>query len=511
MLATGDRHEVARAVAAGLSIDQVRSELTPDQKILVVLSERKNGPVMMIGDGVNDAPALAAADIGIAMGAKGAAASAEAADVVLLVDQLDRVLPAIRIARRSRRIALESVIAGMGLSIVAMVAAAYGYLPPVEGALLQEVIDVAVIFNALRALRGDDSAGRRGLNPGAMTEAGPADIATLDAALTRMGLIAPGEQARYTALTGGVASDIWKVDTPAKTFAIKRALPKLKVAADWYVPVARNAYEVKWMEVVRGILPQAVPQLLGHDPAAGLFAMAYLDPDDLPNWKSELRDGRTDDAFAAEVGRRLVRIHAATAKDPAIAAAFATDETFHAIRLAAYLEATAPKHPQAAEALMALSRATLATKLTLVHGDVSPKNILVGPDGPVFLDAECAWYGDPAFDLAFCLNHMLLKCLWTPRAAARFLELFDVLVAQLSRRRHLGAAGSDGGAHRAPAARIVPRPRRRQVAGRIRHRGSRQGADSPRGAERFFGEPPQRLSDIRNAWAREIGIKEPAA
>ena len=154
VLATGDRHEVAQAVAAGLAIDLVRSELTPDQKILVVLSERKNGPVMMIGDGVNDAPALAAADIGLAMGAKGAAASAEAADVVLLVDQLDRVLPAIRIARRSRFIALQSVIAGMGLSFLAMIAAALGYLPPVEGALLQEVIDVAVIFNALRALRG---------------------------------------------------------------------------------------------------------------------------------------------------------------------------------------------------------------------------------------------------------------------------------------------------------------------------------------------------------------------
>jgi heavy metal translocating P-type ATPase len=152
VLATGDRHEVARFVTAGLSIDQVRAELTPDQKILVVLSERKNGPVMMIGDGVNDAPALAAADIGMAMGAKGAAASAEAADVVLLVDQLDRVLPAIKIARRSRTIALQSVIAGMGLSIAAMIAAALGYLPPVEGALLQEVIDVLVIFNALRAL-----------------------------------------------------------------------------------------------------------------------------------------------------------------------------------------------------------------------------------------------------------------------------------------------------------------------------------------------------------------------
>jgi len=154
VLATGDRHEVARFISAGLSLDQVRSELTPDQKILVVLSERKNGPVMMIGDGINDAPALAAADVGVAMGAKGAAASAQAADVVLLVDQLDRVLPAIKIARRSRRIALESVAAGMGLSILAMIAAALGYLVPVEGAVLQELIDVAVIFNALRALRG---------------------------------------------------------------------------------------------------------------------------------------------------------------------------------------------------------------------------------------------------------------------------------------------------------------------------------------------------------------------
>jgi heavy metal translocating P-type ATPase len=154
VLASGDRREVVEATAAGLSIDLVRSELTPDQKILVVLSERKNGPVMMIGDGVNDAPALAAADLGLAMGAKGAAASAEAADVVLLVDQLDRVVPAIAIARRSRLIALESVYAGIGLSVVGMMAAAFGLIVPVEGALLQEAIDVAVILNALRALRG---------------------------------------------------------------------------------------------------------------------------------------------------------------------------------------------------------------------------------------------------------------------------------------------------------------------------------------------------------------------
>ncbi|MBC7479876.1 MAG: heavy metal translocating P-type ATPase [Pseudorhodobacter sp.] len=153
LLATGDRRAVAEAVTEGLDLDSVRSDLTPDQKVLLVLTERKNGPVMMVGDGVNDAPALAAADIGVAMGARGAAASAEAADVVLLVDHLDRPLPGIEIAQRARRIALESVAAGIGLSILGMIAAALGYLTPVQGALAQEVIDVAVILNALRALR----------------------------------------------------------------------------------------------------------------------------------------------------------------------------------------------------------------------------------------------------------------------------------------------------------------------------------------------------------------------
>ena len=153
VLATGDRREVADAIAEGLPIDLIRSNLTPDQKTLVVLSERKNGPVMMIGDGINDAPALAAADLGLAMGAKGGAASAEAADAVLVVDEFDRIPTAIRIARRARFIAIESVYAGIGLSIGAMIAAAFGLINPVQGALLQEVIDVAVILNALRVLR----------------------------------------------------------------------------------------------------------------------------------------------------------------------------------------------------------------------------------------------------------------------------------------------------------------------------------------------------------------------
>ena len=153
VLATGDRAEVADAVSESLPFDAVLAELTPEAKVRAVESERDDGPVMMIGDGVNDAPALATADIGVAMGARGAAASAEAADVVMLVDRLDPLLHGLEIAARARRIALESVYAGIGLSVLGMLAAALGYITPVQGALVQEAIDVAVILNALRALR----------------------------------------------------------------------------------------------------------------------------------------------------------------------------------------------------------------------------------------------------------------------------------------------------------------------------------------------------------------------
>ena len=154
VLASGDRTDVVEAAGKLLGVDEIRGDLLPGEKVEIVLAERKNGPVMMIGDGVNDAPALAAADVGVAMGARGAAASSETADVVLLVDMLDRLPQALAIARRARRIARQSVLAGLALSLIAMVVAAFGYLPPVQGALLQELIDVAVILNALRALRG---------------------------------------------------------------------------------------------------------------------------------------------------------------------------------------------------------------------------------------------------------------------------------------------------------------------------------------------------------------------
>jgi aminoglycoside phosphotransferase (APT) family kinase protein len=280
----------------------------------------------------------------------------------------------------------------------------------------------------------------------------PEPLADLVAALSRLDLVRPADCARFTPLSGGVSSDIWRVDRARGPICVKRALAKLKVAADWRAPVERNAYEVAWMETAGRLVPGSAPRILGHDCGAGLFAMDYLDPADYRLWKAELMAGRAEPAFAALVGRSLAAIHAGTAGDPAVAERFPTDAIFHAIRLEPYLEATARAHPDLAPALITLVEVTAQTKCALVHGDVSPKNILIGPHGPIFLDAECAWYGDPAFDLAFCLNHLLLKSRWSPTAAAGYLDCFR----QLARAYLAGVAWEEPAAIEGRAARLLP-------------------------------------------------------
>jgi soluble P-type ATPase len=153
LMVTGDRAESAETIGAVLDLDGVLADRVPSDKVDAVRTEQRLYPTVMVGDGINDAPALAAADVGIALGARGASASSEAADVVILADALDRVGEAILIARRARSIAMESIVIGMGLSSIAMLAAAAGWLTPVPAAVLQEVIDVVVIVNALRALK----------------------------------------------------------------------------------------------------------------------------------------------------------------------------------------------------------------------------------------------------------------------------------------------------------------------------------------------------------------------
>jgi aminoglycoside phosphotransferase (APT) family kinase protein len=234
------------------------------------------------------------------------------------------------------------------------------------------------------------------------------------------GLVSRNETPAFEILPGGVSSEIWKIGN----VCVKRALPRLRVAQRWEAPIERNRYERRWLEAAAAAAPGAAPRVLACDDAAGLFAMEYVHS---PVWKEHLRQGRADPDFAAQVGATLAAIHVATAGRPEVAQRFPTDEIFHAIRLEPYLVATGKAHPDLAARLRALVETTAGTRVCLVHGDVSPKNILVGPRGPVFLDAECAWYGDPAFDLAFCLNHLLLKCLWVPASRSALLACFDAL------------------------------------------------------------------------------------
>lgn len=248
----------------------------------------------------------------------------------------------------------------------------------------------------------------------------------LAAPLARMGLIAPGETFAVTRLSGGVSCDVWKVERPGTgALVVKRALDKLRVAADWRAPPGRWKAEVAWLKLAHGIDPACAPPVVGEDEEAGLFAMTFLPH--APLWKAELAAGRVDVAFAALVGRKLAAIHAATAGRADLAAQFDNGVQFLALRLEPFLLFTAARHEDVARQLKAIANSIGNARVALMQGDISPKNILIGKDGPVFLDAETACYGDPAFDLAYCLNHLLLKCVWHPEHAEKYLASFRAL------------------------------------------------------------------------------------
>jgi aminoglycoside phosphotransferase (APT) family kinase protein len=319
-------------------------------------------------------------------------------------------------------------------------------------------------------------------------------------ALRRMRLVRDGETPVLTQLAGGVSSLIVRADTSRGPVCVKQALPQLKVAALWEAPVERNRAEVAWMRIADGIVPGGVPDILGEDAQDNAFAMAWLAPSDYPIWKAQLRDGLADPATARAVGCNLAAIHAATAGDAAVARSFAHDAGFYAIRLEPYFVATARKHPECAAALQQLVETTAGTKHALVHGDISPKNILVGAAGPVFLDAECAWYGDPAFDIAFCLNHLLLKSVWRPEATPGFLACFDALsAAYLAGVTWEPAAQLEARAAALLAGMLLARIDGKSPAEYITDDGDRDRVR--RFAIPLLLRPADRLYDIRHRWS----------
>jgi tRNA A-37 threonylcarbamoyl transferase component Bud32 len=246
--------------------------------------------------------------------------------------------------------------------------------------------------------------------------------------LRRNGLMQSGEAALLTPLTGGVSSDLWQVHLPGRTLCVKGALARLKVEQEWLAPTSRNRVEYDWLRFAGTVAPEQVPQVLAYDESAGLFAMQFLPPGDYPVWKDQLLAGRVDPAAAHAVGDLVGRLHAASAKAPWVRDTFATDANFDALRIEPYFRVTARANPDLADPIERLAAVTARTHRALVHGDVSPKNILLGPHGPVLLDAECGWFGDPAFDIAFCLNHLLLKAVALPEHTAQLRDSVHRLV-----------------------------------------------------------------------------------
>jgi aminoglycoside phosphotransferase (APT) family kinase protein len=318
--------------------------------------------------------------------------------------------------------------------------------------------------------------------------------------LRQAGLLAAGDpDAVLTPLAGGVSSDLWRADLPSGPVCVKRALHQLRVAREWLAPTSRNRVEYDWLRFAQPLAPGQVPRVLGYDERAGMFAMEYLPPNEYPVWKTLLLSGQVDSGAARGVGTLAGKLHAASALDAVAAATFATDDNFDALRITPYLRVTAQAHPDLRERLDEIAAVTASTRLAVVHGDVSPKNILLGPHGPVLLDAECAWYGDPAFDVAFCVNHLLLKSVKAPPAAAALPTAARALAAAHAAHVHWEpAAHLDG-----RVAALTPALALARVDGSspVEYLTEPQRARVRSAARQLLLDPPATVSDLVDRWA----------
>ncbi|RED17349.1 phosphotransferase family protein [Parasphingopyxis lamellibrachiae] len=229
--------------------------------------------------------------------------------------------------------------------------------------------------------------------------------------LIEQGLAAEGEAVTFEPCGGGVSCDVFKVALKGGAVCVKQALPQLRVAADWRVSPDRSHVEAMWLREA-GRLGVPAPTVLFEEPENHFFVMTFFPEETHHVWKARLAQGHADPDFAAAVGKVLALMHNGTANSREIATDFDNGALFEALRIDPFILHCARRHPDHADRLVTLAERTRGERRALVHGDFSPKNILCGPEGPVILDAECATYGDPAFDLAFCATHLLLKSLW---------------------------------------------------------------------------------------------------
>ena len=228
-------------------------------------------------------------------------------------------------------------------------------------------------------------------------------------------------------LSGGVSSDIWKITNQNHIFCLKKAKKKLDVKEDWFVPIERNIYEYKWYNEVNKLVPNIAPQVIYSDSKKFFFIMEYFDEMKFPLWKKELLKSKVNIKFSQSVAQNLSFIHLNSFNNNNLKSKFDTIKLFEDLRIDPYIRFTATIHDDIKNKLLDIANNLNNKKITLVHGDISPKNILINNDKPIFLDAECAWYGDPAFDFAFCINHLILKSIKLPKVKELLSKSFRIL------------------------------------------------------------------------------------
>ena len=270
--------------------------------------------------------------------------------------------------------------------------------------------------------------------------------------LEELGLCQTSEIVEAVPLAGGVASDILRVRFRDRTLCVKFALERLRVEQDWRAPVHRGRAEYAWLSVAQGVRPGIVPALHGWSDAQGGFVMEYIAGPGVYLWKAALLAEAPDQGEATKVADALGAIHAASVAPGFDARPFRNAPDFAALRLDPYLRHTARQHPDLAVPLTDMADALARQDRVLVHGDVSPKNILFRDGRPVLLDAECATMGDAVFDVAFCLNHLALKAIHLPDSRARLVGA--ILAFWAAYRPHL--TWEDPAAFEVRVARLLP-------------------------------------------------------
>ncbi len=245
----------------------------------------------------------------------------------------------------------------------------------------------------------------------------------IHSASVNFGLLSKDEEYKSKKITDGVSSDIWHVKTTNLEYCIKRALAKLTVKEDWFAPVDRNNFEARYFQSCKKIAPKSFPTLLGHDNKKFILAMEWFDNNKFIVWKKKLLNKSISLKDGKRIGKLLGEVHKYFYKKQKYKKLFLNDETFYAIRIEPYLVFTSKFYPELSNHYKSTIDYLLNNKSTVIHGDFSPKNILIGKNFPVILDAETACWGNPVFDLAFFNNHLILKSILNNNICRGYIRL----------------------------------------------------------------------------------------